>query len=27
VTSASMLAAGQSIAFLNSAHTTEEINR
>ena len=27
VTSASMLAATQSIAFLNSAHTTEEINR
>ena len=27
VTSASMLAARQSIAFLNSAHTTEEINR
>jgi len=27
VTSASMLAAGQSIAYLNSAHTTEEINR
>jgi len=27
VTSASMLAARQSIAFLNTAHTTEEINR
>jgi inosose dehydratase len=27
VTSAAMLAARQSIAFLNSAHTTEEINR
>ena len=27
VTQASMLAARESIAFLNSAHTTEEINR
>jgi sugar phosphate isomerase/epimerase len=27
VTSAPMLAARQSIAFLNSAHQTEEINR
>jgi inosose dehydratase len=27
VTSASMLAARQSMAFLNTAHTTEEINR
>jgi sugar phosphate isomerase/epimerase len=27
VTRAPMLSAGQSIAFLNSAHRTEEINR